>query len=72
MKWKHAAAGLLLAVALSGCSYVAAFQDRIGSAVERYCDKPAAEREAYRELVNARTAPNRIEVTCAGDPAPAE
>lgn len=66
-------AAVMVAVVLgSGCSALASFQDRIGSAVERYCEQPVAERAAYRDLVNARTAPNRIEVTCAADAPPAE
>lgn len=63
----RAAALLAGLVALSGCSFIGAFQDRIGNAVERYCSEPQAARESYREIVNARTAPNRIEISCEGD-----
>lgn len=62
------AALLLAAGALAGCSLIASFQDRIGSAVARYCEESAETRDALREAINARTAPNRITVECAADP----
>lgn len=60
-----------IVIVASGCSALGQFQDRIGSAVARYCEQPQAEREAYRDLINARTEPNRVEVACAAD-APAD
>lgn len=71
MKRTTAAALLLAAGALAGCSLIASFQDRIGSAVARYCEEPAETRDALREAINARTAPNRIQVDCAADQPPA-
>lgn len=64
-----ALAGLLF-VGLAGCSVIGSVQQRIGGAIARYCAEPQAEREALREAINARTQPNRIEVTCAVDAPP--
>lgn len=61
---------LFAAVALSGCGVFAAFQDRIGSAVGRYCEEPIAAREALREYINVAAAPNSVYIACEGDTPP--
>lgn len=52
-------AGLLVSACVGG--------DQIVAAVNYYCSKPAAERVAYRQLINAKLAGPTIEITCVGD-----
>ncbi len=53
-----------LPLLLSGCSSFAS--SLIVSAVDDYCAVPAADRAAYRALINSRTSPNRVAIDCGG------
>jgi hypothetical protein len=57
------------AIALSGCSLIAPkIGPQVAKGVNRYCAEPYAERLVIRQTVNAEIAPNKITVTCEGDP----
>lgn len=62
----------IVALPLTGCGAFAAFQERIGSAIGRYCEEPAEARDALREYINVAAAPNSVYIACEGDDPPDE
>lgn len=60
---------VLIMVALTGCQVIAPkVGPQVAKAVNKYCAEPYAERQVIRSSVNDQIAPNKVAVTCAGDP----
>jgi hypothetical protein len=62
----------MICVALMGfvlvlCTGCAATAPRVAKAVNIYCLEPQLTRQMLRENLAAMIAPNKLEVTCAGD-----
>jgi hypothetical protein len=55
-------------LALGGCAALSTkVAPKVAKAVDRYCQEPQDSRLALRAQVNALTAPNSVQVNCAGD-----
>lgn len=60
---------LAVVFALTGCQVIAPkVGPQVAKAVNKYCAEPYAERQVIRSSVNEQIAPNKIAVTCEGDP----
>lgn len=57
----------LLALALSGCSYLNPAETAISDIVDTYCKAPESGREVVRSRVNGFLKPNAIHITCEAD-----
>ncbi len=56
-------------LALSGCGVITpTVAPQVAKAVNRYCQEPYEERILIRGQVNGMITPNKVQVTCAGDP----
>jgi hypothetical protein len=64
-----AIATAMILLSLTACSVFATKAGpQIAKGVNRYCAEPLQERLLVRQTVNDSVAPNKIAVTCAGDP----
>lgn len=60
---------LCVVIALTGCQVIAPkVGPQVAKAVNKYCAEPYVERQVIRSSVNDQIAPNKIAVTCSGDP----
>lgn len=50
---------------VSGCAAPGAFEQRVGSAVERVCSMSEVDRAAARARLDAAVDPHQVRVTCA-------
>lgn len=51
-------------LSLTGCSTMEVVRDKGVQYVNGYCDKPAGEREAIRQMVNEQIAPHELALKC--------
>lgn len=59
----------MILISLSACStFATKAGPQIAKGVNRYCAEPYQERQLVKQTVNDSIAPNKIAVTCAGDP----
>ena len=61
------AVALVATQTLAACVGSSPVATAASTLVSRYCTTPEAGRAALREVIAARTAPNRIRVECAAD-----
>lgn len=55
-------------LALAGCAALSTkVAPKVANAVSKYCQEPQASRQALRDQINSLTAPNSVQVNCAGD-----
>lgn len=60
---------VLICAGLSACSLLQRnVAPRVAKAVQSYCAQPRESRLLVRQQVNELIIPNRVQVTCAGDP----
>jgi hypothetical protein len=59
----------LCLVSLTGCTLIApAIGPRVAKSVNRYCQESYQARLLLRTEVNSLIVPNKVQVTCEGDP----
>lgn len=60
---------LLLALGVNACSTITSrVAPDAAKAINRYCQEPLQERLTLRQTVNGMIAPNKVAISCAGDP----
>lgn len=63
-------AAMILAVSLGACASLGSESaaKKAAAFLMLYCSEPVETRAALRAAVNAQIAPNRVQITCEGDP----